>query len=89
MSKKQWFVLLGLLIIYILLGACFFYTVETKEEARVREIEREERKVIEGIVLKLHVNTSNNCNLASNMQYDNKLINNTVKIYLHIVFSLT
>ncbi|GJQ77499.1 hypothetical protein Trydic_g20890 [Trypoxylus dichotomus] len=52
MSKKQWFVLLGLLIIYILLGSCFFYIVETREEARKRGIAREELQYIEELMHK-------------------------------------
>lgn len=50
MSKKQWFILLGLIIVYLLLGACFFYQTETRAETTRRRAEREKRTEIEGNV---------------------------------------
>lgn len=49
MSKIQWFVLLCLLIIYILLGAVFFHELESRAEFKRRKEERIERQQIEGI----------------------------------------
>lgn len=50
MSKKQWFVLLCLFIIYLLLGAIIFHEFEKDaEEKRLRE-EREEKVIIEGML---------------------------------------
>nr|XP_022918194.1 open rectifier potassium channel protein 1-like isoform X1 [Onthophagus taurus] len=57
MSKKQWFVLFCLFIIYILLGSTFFYYVQSHDEAHKREIEKEERKIIEELINK-HYNST-------------------------------
>lgn len=48
MSFRKWFVLLCLEISYLLLGAGFFYQIESLEETNRLEVEREERREIEG-----------------------------------------
>lgn len=48
MSKKQWFVLLCLFTIYLLLGASIFFYVESEEETKKSVLELEERQIIEG-----------------------------------------
>lgn len=53
MSKKQWFVLLCLYIIYLLLGASFYYQIESRAERERKSVERIERKEIEDL-LKIH-----------------------------------
>lgn len=47
MSKKQWFVLLCLYVIYLLAGAAIFYYIEAKEEHNRAHEELEERKTLE------------------------------------------
>lgn len=48
MSKKQWFVLLCLFTIYLLLGASIFFYVESEEEIKKSVLDLEERQIIEG-----------------------------------------
>ncbi|KAG5892030.1 hypothetical protein JTB14_029660 [Gonioctena quinquepunctata] len=48
MSKKQWFVLLGLFIIYLLLGASIFFYVEAQEEIKRNNEDSRERQIIQG-----------------------------------------
>lgn len=48
MSKKQWFVLLCVQFVYLLLGAAIFLDIESTEEKIRREEEAEERKEIAG-----------------------------------------
>lgn len=51
MSKKQWFVLLCLFIIYLLLGAIIFHEIEKDEEEKRIKDERKEKERIEGMLL--------------------------------------
>ncbi|CAH1159851.1 unnamed protein product [Phaedon cochleariae] len=53
MSKKQWFVLLCLFILYLLLGASIFFYIESQEEIRRSISEAKERLIIEDL-LKTH-----------------------------------
>lgn len=48
MSKKQWFVLLCVQFVYLLLGAAIFLDIESTEENIRREEEAEERREIAG-----------------------------------------
>lgn len=48
MSKKQWFVLLCLFIVYLLLGAIVFHEIEKVEEKKRLKDERLEREQIQG-----------------------------------------
>ncbi|CAH0561130.1 unnamed protein product [Brassicogethes aeneus] len=50
MSRKQWFLLLCLFSIYLLMGASIFYVIESKEEFLRMERENEERREIEGLI---------------------------------------
>lgn len=55
MSKKQWFVLTCLYITYILLGASFYYHVQSEDEHKKRLIQKEERREIEALLYKHYV----------------------------------
>lgn len=48
MSKKQWFVLLCMYVVYLCLGASVFHEVESREEMKAQEEDRRERIEIEG-----------------------------------------
>lgn len=48
MSKTQWCVLLCLFWIYLLVGAFIFFFIESQEELKRFEAEREETQIIEG-----------------------------------------
>lgn len=48
MSKKQWFVLLCMYIIYLLLGASVFHEVEKREELKALIETKRDRHEIEG-----------------------------------------
>lgn len=48
MSKKKFFVLVVLYVGYMLIGALIFYKIEVPVEIARREVEREERREIEG-----------------------------------------
>lgn len=48
MSKKKFFVLVVIYVGYMLIGALIFYKIEVPWEIARREVEREERKEIEG-----------------------------------------
>lgn len=48
MNKKQWFVLLCLFVVYLLLGAGIFYNDEYQQESIRLEKERTEKRKIEG-----------------------------------------
>ncbi|CAG9857311.1 unnamed protein product [Phyllotreta striolata] len=50
MSKKQWFVLLCLFILYLLLGASIFYYIESQEERIQHAKESRERRYIEELL---------------------------------------
>ncbi|XP_074039309.1 open rectifier K[+] channel 1 isoform X2 [Leptinotarsa decemlineata] len=52
MSKKQWFVLLCLFIIYLLLGASIFFYVESQEEIKRTTEDYHERQIIEEMLRK-------------------------------------
>ncbi|XP_018560904.1 open rectifier potassium channel protein 1 [Anoplophora glabripennis] len=59
MSKKQWFVLLCLFSIYLLLGASIFFYVESEEETRKGVVELEDKQIIEELLRK-HYKGDNN-----------------------------
>lgn len=63
MSKKQWFVLLCLFVLYLLLGASIFYYIESQEEEIKHRNDVRERQYIEGL-------------LRTNYIGNNKTINN-------------
>ncbi|XP_056648839.1 open rectifier potassium channel protein 1 isoform X1 [Diorhabda sublineata] len=63
MSKKQWFVLLCLFILYLLLGASIFFYIESQEEVIKQKFDIRERQYIEEL-------------LRSNYQGNNKSIEN-------------
>lgn len=48
MSKKKFFVLVVIYVGYMLIGALIFYKIEVPWEIARREVEREERREIEG-----------------------------------------
>lgn len=48
MSKKQWFVLLCIFWLYLLLGASIFFYVESQEELRKQFEDLEEKHIIGG-----------------------------------------
>lgn len=48
MSKKQWFVLLCIFWLYLLLGASIFFYVESQEELRKQFQDLEEKQIIGG-----------------------------------------
>lgn len=48
MSKKKFFVLVVIYVGYMLIGALIFYKIEVPVEIARREVEREERREIEG-----------------------------------------
>lgn len=48
MSKKQWFVLLCIFWLYLLLGASIFFYVESQEELQKQFDDTEDRKIIAG-----------------------------------------
>lgn len=48
MSKKKFFVLFVIYVGYMLIGALIFYRIEVPVEIARREVEREERREIEG-----------------------------------------
>lgn len=52
LTKKQFFVLLSIYILYMLVGAAIFYHIEGMEEAAKREEDRRERQEIEGELYK-------------------------------------
>lgn len=66
MSKKQWFVLLCLFILYLLLGASIFFYIESQEEVIKQKYDIRERQYIEEL-------------LRRNYQGNNKSIENLFK----------
>lgn len=59
MSKKQWLVLFCLFVVYILLGATFFYHFESQKEMEEMQAMNEERKKIEGNFYVFYINGVN------------------------------
>ncbi|KAF5277616.1 hypothetical protein FQA39_LY06109 [Lamprigera yunnana] len=55
MSKKQWFVLLCVYVIYLLLGASVFHEVESNKEKREQLEDKRERILIEELLLRHYV----------------------------------
>ncbi|KAF7269126.1 hypothetical protein GWI33_017816 [Rhynchophorus ferrugineus] len=53
MSKKQWFVVLCLFVLYLLAGAAIFFYVESQEEHKRAEIQTSEKKELETL-LRIH-----------------------------------
>ncbi|XP_060520773.1 open rectifier potassium channel protein 1 [Cylas formicarius] len=51
MSKRQWFVLLCIFVLYLLVGASIFFYVESKEEFNKNRKERAEKKRLEGLLI--------------------------------------
>ncbi|KAF5271176.1 hypothetical protein FQR65_LT05320 [Abscondita terminalis] len=55
MSKKQWFVLLCVYVIYLLLGASVFHEVESAKEIREKKEDKKERILIEELLVRHYV----------------------------------
>ncbi|KAK4887163.1 hypothetical protein RN001_003434 [Aquatica leii] len=55
MSKKQWFVLLCVYVIYLLLGASVFHEVESTKELREQKEDKKERILIEELLVQHYV----------------------------------